>query len=142
MFWWRRYWLYLAVGTSGVLVGGVIGRLLPPFILDDPFWRSFWVSPAVGGFAAVIAAVIAFSAAKAAAHASRIGAERQEWWHRAEWALNLAVSGEGRNRDVGMQALRALAARATDLESEIIVAVTNTYLDEESVDEPAQTTDN
>lgn len=127
MFWWRRYWVHLTVGTSGLLVGGVIGRLLPPFILDDPFWRSFWVSPAVGGMAAVVAAVIAFCAAKQSARASSRGARRQEWWYRAEWALKLAATDEDKPRDTGIRVLEVLLQDATEIDAQIIDAVISNY---------------
>lgn len=128
MFWWRRNWLYLTVGSSGVVVGGILGRLLPPFVLDDPFWRSFWVSPAVGGMAAVVAAVIAFGAARQSASASSRGARRQEWWYRAEWALNLAATKEDASREMGLRVLEVLLQDATETEAQIIRAVISGYL--------------
>ncbi|UNX55563.1 hypothetical protein MF406_04690 [Georgenia sp. TF02-10] len=59
-----------------------------------------------------------------AVHTARHGAERQEWWDRAEWALNLARSDERRDRLIGLRALEALRNEAMQIEYGLIIAVT------------------
>ncbi|GAA1883585.1 hypothetical protein GCM10009715_32430 [Paeniglutamicibacter psychrophenolicus] len=135
--WRRKWWSNFAAGVGGATLGAVFGRLLPPFVLDDPFWRSFWVSPAVGGLAAVAAAGIAFGAAWQTVRASSRGARRQEWWYRAEWALNLAVADEGKARDVGIRVLEVLNKEATETEAQILEMVTAIYFVPQEVAEEA-----
>ena len=117
-------------------------------VFDDLFWRAFWSGPPAAGLFAVLGALIAFSGAAAAAAVSRRGARRQEWWDRAEWALNLAKSDRGVDRLTGFRALEGLRAGATKPELALIVAVTdavagetvNSKTDEvvDSADQPAQ----
>lgn len=118
-------WIRRSVwAISGMGVGVVIGMLLPPVVLDDPFWRSFWSGPPVAGIFAVLGAAIAYLAASVAARTSRLGAEREEWWNRAEWALNLARSDTRADRLIGLRALQGLQDQATESEFAMILAVT------------------
>lgn len=122
--WWHR-WKWIAVAcVVGAAAGAILRGLLPPFVLDDPFWRDFFSGPPTAGLFAVVGAVIAYLAARAGARATRKGAERQEWWDRAEWALNLARSDESVDRIIGLRALGPLSDEATETEFEMILAVT------------------
>lgn len=67
-------------------------------------WISEWMkSPGFAGFAAVIAATLAFAGAR---HQARLNA----WWQRVEWALNLYTGSESsqRERITGLAAIAAL----------------------------------
>lgn len=67
-------------------------------------WISNWLTTAgFGGFAAVVAASLAFSGAR---HQARLSS----WWQRAEWALNLYTKpdAEPLERRAGVAAVEAL----------------------------------
>ena len=64
-------------------------------------WVSAWlVSPGFGGFAAVVAASLAFGGSR---HQARLNA----WWQRVEWALNLYVKPDATSieREAGAAAV-------------------------------------
>lgn len=123
----------------GLGIGLTVGLLWPPIILDDPFWRSFWSGPPVAGLFAVIGAFIAYAAARIAARTARQSAERQEWWDRAEWALNLARSDHQVDRLIGLVALDGLRDQANESELTMILAVTSAVTgdDMNKTDSPA-----
>jgi hypothetical protein len=135
----KRYWqissvnLVLIAGLS-LLTGITVRSLLPPFVVDKGFWFEFLTGPPIGGAFAVVAAVVAYIAATRAASVARRAAERQSWWDRAEWALNLVVSDRSADRDAGLLACEELLADATEIEGGIIVAVTSVYLPAGDVD--------
>jgi len=116
-----------AVIEIGFAVGaGALARgFFPPFVLDEPFWREFWSGPPAAGVFALLGAVVAFGASRVGARTVRRGAERQEWWNRAEWALDLARSDKRVDRIIGLRALDALDTVATEIESAIVLAVTS-----------------
>jgi hypothetical protein len=124
---------------GGILVGAVGRGFFPPFVLDQPFWRDFWSGPPTAGIFALVGAGVAYVAARIAARTARKSAERQEWWDRAEWALNLARSDKSADRLIGLRTLAALRGEATETEFEMIVAVTEAVVgDDSDVDiEPA-----
>ncbi|MEV7610052.1 hypothetical protein AB0N61_11260 [Microbacterium sp. NPDC089320] len=67
-------------------------------------WISEWMkSPGFAGFAAVVAATLAFAGAR---HQARLNA----WWQRIEWALNLYTGSNSsqRERITGLAAIAAL----------------------------------
>jgi hypothetical protein len=76
-------WPHLVVGAGALVLGGAIGfawrGLLPPFEVDDSFWRAFLTGPPVAGLFAVIGALIALAGASIAAGIARRGARRSEW---------------------------------------------------------------
>ena len=123
---WKRWWKPLSLVVLGVTIGGIGRGFLPPFELDDPFWRDFWSGPPTAGIFAVIGAGVAFAAALLGARTARRAAERQEWWDRAEWALTLARSDQSADRVIGLSALRALVRDATETEEEMVIAVVST----------------
>ncbi|MFJ4044161.1 hypothetical protein ACIPV2_00260 [Microbacterium sp. NPDC089987] len=113
-------WVWLIVGLIAVLAGGVVlqlwGDALGESIADwwtgvgrwwhkDGWsWVSNWLTTAgFGGFAAVVAASLAFSGAR---HQARLNS----WWQRAEWALNLYTKPNAKDmeRRVGAAAVAAL----------------------------------
>lgn len=61
---WRSWlkWAGMALGCLGAGASGAI--LVMPFLDDGELWRDFVTSPGFGGVAAVVAAVIAFGAAR------------------------------------------------------------------------------
>lgn len=96
----------------------------------------------MGGLFAVAGASLAFIAARFAARVSRQGAARQEWWDRAEWALNRAISDKGTERQVGLRTLELLAVEATPAEAGTIDAVTTVVLEARPVDANVETPHN
>lgn len=100
---------------------------LPEWWTHDGWpWISDWMkSPGFAGFAAVVAAALAFFGAR---HQARLNA----WWQRIEWALNLYTKPDSieAERMAGLAAIGALqrtrlARRAEqDFVSEIIGATT------------------
>lgn len=138
-------WLWAAL--AGV-AGGIVGRLFPPFVLDEGFWRSFITSAGFGGVMAVIAAVIAYAAARHSAKSARAQAEedrkqrklsdrKEQWWARAEWALNQVVSGDS---EIGYRMLNALGESewADEHEADVIAAATEDALTAVEVIETAE----
>lgn len=115
-------------------MGWVAGLLWPPIILDDPFWRAFWSGPPVAGLFAVVGAVIAYTAAQVGARTARRAAEREEWWNRAEWALDLARSDTQSDRLIGLRALEGLKEQATKSEAAMILAVTGAVTGDDGTD--------
>ncbi|CAQ01084.1 hypothetical protein B5P19_00065 [Clavibacter sepedonicus] len=109
----------------------VVG-LLARGVVDESFVRDFWTGPPAAGIFALIGAGLAYGAATVAARVSRRSAERQEWWDRAKWALDLVMSSDEADREVGLAAIEVLVAEATTTEAEMIDAVTSSSrLDEE-----------
>lgn len=137
-------WLRAAIVIAAAfIIGAIVGRLFPPFVLDSEFWRDFLTSAGFGGVMAVIAAVIAYLAARHGAASARNQAEedrsqrtrsdrKEQWWARAQWALNEVVKG---NADIGYKMLDALAESewAGEHESDVIAAATDDALLAEEV---------
>lgn len=123
----RAKWVIILASGAAVL-GALVGRCFPPFVLDSPFWRDFWSGPPAAGLFAVLGAFVAFGAARVAASTAKRAAKREEWWDRAEWALNLAMSDKGSDRDVGLAAIEIVIQEATDTEAEMVNAVTSLLL--------------
>jgi len=116
------------------------GRTYAHRVLLD--WLGAWAqSPGFGGLAAVVAAVIAYRAARKAADAQRANAEddrrqreraerKSQWWARAQWALDLTLSQDPEARVVGYDMLEALANSewAEEHEADLIAAATDRAL--------------
>jgi hypothetical protein len=115
----RRWWLGLGV-LGGLILGAAIRGLLPPFVLDDAFWRAFWSGPPVAGLFAVVAATIALYPSIRSVSIARENAAREQWWNRAEWALGLATSDRQSDREVANDALVALLDEATETEGKML----------------------
>lgn len=119
----------LGVGALVCLaVGAIGGRLFPPFVLDEGFWRDFVTSAGFGGVAALAAAAIAFGAAWYTSHRSTLNAaadrrqrdiaaeddrlqrevadQRAQWWARFTWATERAL--DPRHRNVGLVSMIGL----------------------------------
>lgn len=118
-----HWWKFLCTLLAAAVIGASIGRIMPPFVLDHPFWREFWSGPPAAGLFALGGAFIAYWAARLGAKTSRTAAKRQEWWDRAEWALTLARSDEDVDRIIGLEALTALSDEATKTEYALILSV-------------------
>lgn len=111
----------IGVGLVGVVVGFSGRSVLPPFVLDDPFWRAFWSGPPMAGLFAIVAAAIAFYPAYRSTRIGRENAAHEQWWKRAEWALGQAGSDNQTDREVANDALVALLSDATETEGAMIV---------------------
>ncbi|MFT2752695.1 hypothetical protein [Clavibacter sp. Sh2088] len=117
--------------VCGALAGVVVG-LVTRGLVDESFVRDFWTGPPAAGIFALIGAGLAYGAATVAARVSRRSAERQEWWDRAKWALDLVMSSDEADREVGLAAIEVLVPDATKTEAEMIDAVTSSSrLDEQ-----------
>jgi len=106
-------------------------------------WLSAWIrSPGFGGVAALVAAVIAYRAARRAAVVQKSNADgdrtqrerserKNQWWQRAQWALDLTLSEDTEARTVGFKVLRALAESewADEHEADIVAAATDRALE-------------
>ena len=107
----------LPVGLAasiGLLLGssGHPTTTAPP-VLDERFWRDFWISPAAAGVFALTGAVIAYLAATGSTLVARRAAERDAWWKRVECALDLLRSATSRERAAG-QAMCDISKDAAD----------------------------
>jgi hypothetical protein len=110
-------------------------------------WLIPWVqTPGFGGIAAVVAAVIAFSAARHQAETQRQAQRKEQWWKRAEWALNLTISEKSQDRTVGFQMLESLSTSeyAAEHEGDVLAAATAWSLEnaEQYLDSFDETGDN
>jgi hypothetical protein len=103
--------------------------------------HDFFTSTGFSGLAAVAAALIAYSAAarRAAqdAHDAQIDREQRDraerkaqWWARARWALDLAVSSDVAAANVGYRTLRDLVTSewADQHEADVISAASEAAL--------------
>ncbi|GAB3399279.1 hypothetical protein GCM10027515_05420 [Schumannella luteola] len=125
---WQLGWLAIIVGTADLVI---VGIFIPGAYEWFGSWFFPWVtSPGFGGFAAVIAAAIAFAAARHQSASQRQAERKEQWWKRAEWALNLTLSGESAIREVGYETLGSLSTSeyAAVHEADIISAATNRSL--------------
>jgi hypothetical protein len=142
-------WLWSLALVAAAIVGAIVGRLFPPFELDEGFWRTFLTSAGFGGSMAVVAATIAYLAARHSAKSSRMQAtedreqrkisdRKEQWWARAEWALN-QVSSETGDTELGYRMLNALGQSewAEEHEADIIAAATEEALSAEEIDQDA-----
>jgi hypothetical protein len=89
------------------------------------------LSPGFGGAAAVLAAVIAYRVARRQADITLRAQRKEQWWKRAEWALNLTLSDKSENREVGLSTLDALSRSewAAEHEGDVVAAATEWALD-------------
>lgn len=131
-------WRCLFALLVGIVIGAIVGRFFPPFVLESSFWRSSLTSSGFGGAMAVVAAAIAYYAARHAASSNRRQAEadreqrrrtdrKAQWWARAEWALNQTTGG---GIELGYRVLNALANSewADQHEADVVAAATDDIL--------------
>lgn len=130
----RRVGQFTAVGVGAAIVGAGVRSVLPPFVLDDPFWRDFWSGPPVAGLFAIVAAAVAFFPAYRSTLIARENAAREQWWKRAEWALGQAGSDNQTDREVANDALVALLNDATETEGAMIYRTIENLQDASGVD--------
>lgn len=112
-----------------------------------------WLTSAgFGGVAAVVAAAIAYAAARWTARAHRDSSRRDQWWDRLKWAVELALSPEPARSAAGLRALEAImdATGFDDDEWKFIANIADVFLgedlsgtleSEEDADEPEDTRD-
>lgn len=115
---------YAVIALGAALIGALVRGFLPPFVLDDPFWRDFWSGPPAAGIFALLGAGVAFGAAAITVRTARRNALRDQWWERAEWALTQVMSSDPASVEIGLRALEVLNAEATPTEGDMIAAVT------------------
>lgn len=104
----------------------------------ETFWEAWWLSPGPAAAAAVLAlfgVVITLGVQRNLAKKDRalrdIADQREGWWSRAQWALDLVINGDDRQ-------VRAAQAFLTDLalsdlagvhQAKLISAITDVDLD-------------
>lgn len=130
----KRVAQLVGVGVLAAGVGFGARSLLPPFVLDDPFWRAFWSGPPMAGLFAIVAAAVAFFPAYRSTLIARENAAREQWWKRAEWALGQAGSDNQTDREVANDALVALFDEATETEGKMIYRTMKNLQDGGGVD--------
>jgi hypothetical protein len=106
-------------------------KLLAAAAIGIQQWVLEWLlSPGFAGAAAVLAAVIAYLAARRQAAVNRETARRDQWWDRARWALDLTLIDDPECRIIGLATLGALATSewAAEHEGDVIAAATERVL--------------
>lgn len=96
-------------------------------------WFFAWAqSPGFGGVAALIAASIAYAAARRQTTINRLSQRKEQWWKRAEWALNLSLSDDSDERTVGFRVLESLSTSewAAEHEGDVIAAATDRSIEQ------------
>jgi hypothetical protein len=107
---------------AGVLLGRVRASAEPA---EAARWLAEWSrSAGFGGTAAIVAAAIAYRAARANAARQQWVDRKVQWWARAQWALERVLSDDGRTQAIGLRMLRALARSewAGEHESDLVDA--------------------
>lgn len=126
--WMKRHWRTTAALTAALVVGALIRGLLPPFVVDSELWRDFITGPPMGGIFALFGAGLAYMAARVSSRSAQRAALREEWWQRAQWALNLTSSASHTERMRGLAAIDVLLLEATATEIAMVTAVTKDFL--------------
>lgn len=124
--------------ASLFVVGLIVGRLFPPFVVDRGFFRDLILSPAAAGLFALLAAVVALWPAFSRLKASREVASDREWWKRSEWAIAMAVSKQDEKKIVGLLACEELLEGAKKRNDELLVVVANAILHPEILEAEAK----
>jgi hypothetical protein len=107
---------------AGVLLGHASA---PSGSAEAARWLAEWSrSAGFGGTAAIVAAVIAYRAARAGARRQHWVDRKVQWWARAQWALDRVLSDDRRTRVIGLRMLMALGRSewAGEHEEELIRA--------------------
>ncbi|WP_136056011.1 DUF4153 domain-containing protein [Microbacterium sp. K24] len=126
------YWKWIVAAIT-VALGWIFQDFFP--------WLGSWFipwaqTPGFGGAAAVVAAAIAFTAARNQAGVQRDAQRKEQWWKRAEWALTLVLSDKTETREIGFEVLEALGRSdyAAEHETDFVDAATRGLKDAEDVD--------
>lgn len=143
-----RRWILPSITLLGGLLAGVaLGNMIRPFDVDVAIWRSFGrdflTSAGFGGLMAVVAALIALSAALTSSKRARDQATadrdqrtradaKSQWWSRTEWALNATASENPDVSVIGQSVLESLSqsALADEEDAAIIAAATIDFLED------------
>lgn len=119
------------VFALGALTAGAT-RLLASVDVSWLTWFGGWLNSAgFGGAAAIVAASIAFGAARASSRRQERADRKSQWWARAEWALDATLHPSATVKRVGYDMLTALGTSewAGEHESDVIAAATRRPLD-------------
>lgn len=118
-------------GGAAVFAGGlVVGRateVLARVDRDGLTWLSGWLQSAgFGGVAAIVAATIAFAAARQGARRQERADRKDQWWARAQWALDATLLESPENKRIGYEMLAALGSSewAEEHESDVVGVAT------------------
>lgn len=112
------------VSVSLAFVAGfILARILPPFIMDDPFWRSFWSGPPAAGIFAVVAAAFAYAAAVHSAGVAKETAVKESARKQAEWAIDMALSDSSTRRMAGLSFIYVLMGKSGPVLDELLYRV-------------------
>lgn len=129
----RGNWLLVWIGVLILVVGFVVGlffrSFLPPYVFNGQFWYDALTGPPMAGFFAIVAAILAFIAAWFTMRATRRSAEQVDWWNRAAWAIDLALSEHERNERAGLRTMKYLVRQGIDRNDEMVVDVALLLID-------------
>lgn len=120
--------LAVAATGAGAALGYALGARTP---VGVGAWLSEWSrSAGFGGTAAIVAAAIAYRAARAGARRQQWVDRKVQWWARAQWALERVLSEDDRTQMIGLDVLDALARSewASEHESDVVDAATDRAL--------------
>lgn len=121
------------IAVLSLTLGFYVARLLPPFILEDQFWREFWSGPPVAGIFAVLAASIAYGASVHSASEAKGTAAAESARKQVEMAINMAVDDSSTKRMVGLNLLDTLIGKhegsLDDLIYSVVVQVSGIEVD-------------
>lgn len=130
----------LLTALTLVAIGVLLGRgwsIAEALDVDLYRWLSDWSrSAGFGGVAAIIAATIAYFAARQNARRQERADRKNQWWARAQWALDLTLrTDDAHAQEVGFDMLSALAKSewAGEHEGDVIAAATQPALDAEEI---------
>lgn len=123
-----RSWLY---ALAGLVLGVIVGRIIPPPYPDGQWWSNFLTSPGFGGS---VAALVAGTAATIAWHNSASDRRQKQstddstrWWDRFTWAAEKAISKNPGESELGLSVLTELldAPWVRDEDNEMALVVSN-----------------
>lgn len=127
----NRLLVFVALGL--VALGAVVGRLLPPFVIDQTFLRDFLISPGCAGVLALAAALIALLPALRKLEDERTHAKNVEWREFIMWAIDLARSESDRDVMLGLHVCQHIVQKGLDDREKnadaIIIALATSMLD-------------
>lgn len=127
----NRFLIFVALGLFAL--GAAVGRLFPPFVIDQSFFRDFLVSPGCAGVFALVAALIALWPALRKLEDERVHTRNVEWREFIMWAIGIARSESDRDVMMGLRVCKHILQKGLDDREKnadaIIIALVTSMLD-------------
>ncbi|MFJ2619369.1 hypothetical protein [Glutamicibacter sp. NPDC087344] len=123
---WAKLWantVLILIVLGLMIISGFVGHFTRPVVLDEEFWQDFLKGPPAAGAFAVMAAFVAYFAARQGAKITKANAEETEWRNSAQWAIDLALSTDNRSAGIGLSAMSVLLDGADKRDDRLIRAV-------------------